>query len=50
MSMLFEQGNRRYPDQLNLPSSYMCVLEKDGGILTPPKVLAAFQVRKRITS
>ena len=52
MSRLFgvshtgSEANRRYPDQLNLPSHYKCVIEKDGGILCANKAVAALQVRK----
>ena len=38
------EANRRYPDQLTLPSDYMCIFEKDGGILLADKALAAIQV------
>ena len=38
------QANERYSNQLKLPSSYTCVLEKDGGILLPQKAVAAYQV------
>ena len=38
------EANRRYPDQLTLPSDYMCIFEKEGGILLADKALAAIQV------
>ena len=39
------KANRRYPNQLQLPSNYECVFEEDGGILFASRCLAAFQVR-----
>ena len=39
-----EEANRRYP-QLKVPPDFICVFEKDGGILLADKALAAFQVR-----
>ena len=38
------EANRRYPDQLTLPSDYKCVFEKDGGILLASKAVGAMQV------
>ena len=38
------EANRRYPDQFTLPSDYMCIFEKEGGILLADKALAAIQV------
>lgn len=38
-----EEANKKYP-QLKIPAEYMCVFEKDGGILLADKALAAFQV------
>lgn len=38
-----EEANKLYSEQLNLPSSYVCVLERDGGILAPEKAITAFQ-------
>ena len=38
------EANRRYPDQLTLPSDYKCVFEKDGGILLASKAMGAMQV------
>ena len=38
------EANRRFPDQLNLPDSCVCLLEHEGGVLKASKALATLQV------
>ena len=38
------EAKRRYPHQLKIPDTYMCVREEDGGILYAQRALKAVQV------
>lgn len=39
-----QELNRRYPKQFNIPTSSVCVFERDGGVLKATKAVRALQV------
>lgn len=39
-----DEANRRYPHQLRIPDTHMCILEYDGGLLYAQRALRVFQV------
>ena len=38
------EANRRFPHQMKIPDTHMCVLEEDGGILNAQRILKTLQV------
>ena len=39
-----DEANEKYSQQLTIPESHTCILEKDGGLLYAQRALSVFQV------